>query len=139
MTTKETKAFNKREKEKQEIRAAYLNEQESLRESYEDNPTEDVVEDYLVKRVKECNLDIRKLNPLGNKGIPDRIVFDPKGVLNPQFVETKRPKKGKISAMQTYLARGLKTIFVKNFDEVEQLLFFYFTKNYIKPTKKENK
>ena len=94
---------------------------------------ESEIEDYLVIRVKEIGLDERKLNPRMCKGIPDRIVFDPKGVANPQFVEVKAPEGGRKGEMQKYLARGLKTLFVSNKPEVEYFLAMYFTLYYKKP------
>lgn len=94
------------------------------------------VENYLVKRVKECGLDQRKLNPQMCKGIPDRIVFDPKGRHGPQFVELKRDFKGKASAMQLYLAKGLNTVFLYSKEEVEQFLWQYFIRAFKKSTLK---
>lgn len=85
------------------------------------------VEKYLVKRVKECGLDERKLNPQACKGIPDRLVFDPQGRCQPQFVETKRDFKAKASSLQIYLAKGLNTKFIHSKEEVEELLWQYFT------------
>lgn len=93
------------------------------------------VEDYLCQRVKDCGLDQRKLNPQGCRGIPDRLVFDPTGGHNPQFVETKREFKSRASAMQIYLAKGLKTLFIYSKEEVEYFLFHYFTRKYKKPAK----
>lgn len=94
---------------------------------------EKTTEDYLVKRVKELGLDERKLNPQMCKGIPDRLVFDPKGLLPPQFVECKRPKGGVVGPMQEYLKRGLRTLFVQDKSEVEYFLSMYFTRYYKKP------
>lgn len=93
------------------------------------------VENYLVKRCKECGLDFRKLNPQMCKGIPDRLVFDPKGVEQHQFVELKRDFKAKASPMQVYLARGLQTIFIHSLEEVENFLWFKFPRAYQKPKK----
>lgn len=90
------------------------------------------VEDYLVQRVKDCGLDQRKLNPQMCKGIPDRLVFDPQGRHGAQFVETKRDFKAKASAMQTYLAKGLNTIFIYSKEEVEQFLWQYFIRAFKK-------
>lgn len=95
---------------------------------------EDEVEEYLVMRVKELGLDERKMNPLMAAGIPDRVVFAPKGDMMHQFVEVKRDSKAKKRPMQVYLARGLNTIFVTSKTEVEQFLMQYFTKYYRKPT-----
>lgn len=91
------------------------------------------VEDYLVKRVKELGLDERKLNPQMCKGIPDRVVFDPKGVLPSHFIECKRPVGGKKGKMQEYLARGLRTLFIDTKADVEYFLGMYYTKYYKKP------
>lgn len=98
---------------------------------------EEEVEKYLVKRVKECGLDQRKLNPQACKGIPDRLVFDPKGLCNPQFVELKRDFREKASPLQIYLAKGLKTIFIHSKEEVEQLLWQYFTRYFVKSKAQE--
>ena len=93
------------------------------------------VEEYLVKRVKECDLDQRKLNPQACKGIPDRLIFDPSGRQMHQFVELKRDFKAKASPLQVYLARGLNTTIIHSREEVEQFLMWYFIKSYKKPQK----
>lgn len=50
-------------------------------------PKERVIEDYLVKRVKDAGGEIRKLRWINRRGAPDRIIFL-RGV---HFVELKRP------------------------------------------------
>ena len=88
------------------------------------------LEAYLVKRIKELQLDERKLNPNACKGIPDRIVFDPLGRYIPRFVEVKRDKKAKVHDMQVYLARGLNTTIISSKEEAEKFLYNYFNHHY---------
>lgn len=50
---------------------------------------EQVIEDYLVKQVKEHGGEIRKLRWIGRRSAPDRVVF----LNGVYFVELKRPGK----------------------------------------------
>lgn len=50
---------------------------------------ESVIEEYLVKRVKSLNGEIRKVGWIGRRGAPDRIVMLPGGTLI--WFELKRP------------------------------------------------
>ena len=90
------------------------------------------VEAYLCRRAKEMQLDILKLNPQSCKGIPDRLIFDPKGVANPHFVETKRNQKAKVQPLQVYLSRGLRSLFIKSKDDVETFLWKYYPDHYLR-------
>ena len=51
---------------------------------------EQVVEEYLVKRVRETGGEVRKLQWIGRRGAPDRFVGWPNGKHG--LVELKRPK-----------------------------------------------
>lgn len=123
------------ERPKTKTKVVEARDKEKLLTKAETRILEKVVEDYLVQRIKDCGLDQRKLNPQMCKGIPDRLVFDPKGLYNPQFVETKRDFKAKASSMQLYLAKGLNTVFIHSKEDVEYFLWMYFLKTYKKPTK----
>jgi len=98
---------------------------------------EKAVEDYLCARVKECGLDIRKLNPQTCKGIPDRLIFDPLGRYAPVFAELKRDFAAKASPLQLYMAKGLATVFVHSKEEAEELLWLHFTRLYKPRVKRE--
>lgn len=58
---------------------------------------EQSIEKYLVDRVTELGGFTIKLDPKGNKGIPDRLVCLPDRVI---FVEVKRPTGGVIAQLQ---------------------------------------
>lgn len=60
---------------------------------------EEKVENYLRTRVLDAGGFCVKMSPLGLVGIPDRLVVLP-GVI--AFVELKRPKGARVSAMQKY-------------------------------------
>ena len=92
---------------------------------------EQEVEQYLVRRAKQCGLEILKLNPQGAKGIPDRLVFHPNGIHGPQFVELKRDFQAKASPLQKHYAKGLNTIFLHSKEEVEYFLHHYFIQSYV--------
>jgi hypothetical protein len=115
---------------------AVLSEKTSLTK-HEEKKLERAIEAWLVMRIKECGLDERKLNPQACKGIPDRLVFDPKGRYQVQFVELKRNFQAKASPMQIYLAKGLNTKFIHSKEEVEMFLWNYFTQCYTKHQTKE--
>jgi len=97
------------------------------------------VEDYFVKRVKECDLEQRKLNPSMCKGIADRLVWSPSGLRQPRFVELKRPKGGVISPLQHSMAKGLNYLFLTSKEEVEYFLRIYFPENYNPTTPRTTK
>lgn len=61
-------------------------------------------------------------------GIPDRVVVLPGGVVI--FVELKRPKGGKLSAMQKYQIEQLRDLdcwveVVKNYEQIDELFQKY--------------
>mgnify|MGYP003297222271 CR=1 FL=1 len=58
------------------------------------------IESYLRKRVEEHGGVCEKFIPDLDSGMPDRIVMLPGGVL--VWVETKKPKGGKVSPIQLY-------------------------------------
>ena len=60
----------------------------------------------------------------GWTGVPDRILLLPHGVVC--FVETKRPKNGRVSAMQRWWSRRLQELgfqhrFVRNMEDILNL------------------
>ena len=66
------------------------------------------IERALVARVKSCGgLCLKWVCP-GWSGVPDRIVLLPGGRI--MFVELKRPKGGKISPLQQWWARKLRSL-----------------------------
>lgn len=70
-------------------------------------PREAKIEAYLKERVDDMDGVCVKLNPAGYKGIPDRLVVLKGRVM---FVELKRPRGGRVSAIQRHwhdLLRGL--------------------------------
>jgi hypothetical protein len=82
------------------------------------------VEKRLTDRVQNLGGLCWKFTSPGNKGVPDRIV-----ILNGLvcFVETKRPKGGRISDMQKWrihqlIMNGQKAYVIKNTDQVEELI-----------------
>lgn len=60
--------------------------------------TEDTVETHLRKGVKVLRGLCIKLNPFGVRGIPDRLVLIPGGIV--AFFELKRPVGGKFEPLQ---------------------------------------
>lgn len=82
------------------------------------------VEKRLTERVQNLGGLCWKFTSPGNKGVPDRFV-----TLNGLvcFVETKRPKGGRISDMQKWrihqlIMNGQKAYVIKNIDQVEELI-----------------
>ena len=63
---------------------------------------ESTVEEYLVKQLKQhCNAKVIKLQGSGNKGLPDRLVLMPSGLVC--FVECKRAKQPVRKVQRTQL------------------------------------
>ena len=56
------------------------------------------IESYLIREVKKLGGECVKFIPEQRNGMPDRIVMLPGGILF--WVETKKPKGGKLSAIQ---------------------------------------
>lgn len=86
---------------------------------------ESSIETYLRERVKVAGGYCIKLNPMGNVGIPDRLVLLPEGVI--VFVECKKPRGGVVSRAQTrwrdrLLDMGLSHRFVWTRADVDELL-----------------
>jgi len=83
------------------------------------------VETYLKKQVEGRGGKCLKFPAVYEEGIPDRLVILPQGRI--AFVELKRPKGGKLSAIQKYQIEGLKAlgckVFVlKNYKEIDEML-----------------
>ncbi len=71
----------------------------------EDDTLEREIEDKLRRLVKKYRGKCLKWVSPGEAGVPDRIVLLPGGRI--VFVETKRPKDGKLSKLQLYWGRTL--------------------------------
>jgi len=87
--------------------------------------TESDIESRLVRRVEHFGGKCIKFTSPSEDGIPDRVVVLPKGRI--AFVELKRPKGGRIAALQTYQIKKLRNLgclarVVKTFAEIEELL-----------------
>ena len=85
---------------------------------------ESAIENYLVQRVKAVGGLCPKFSSPGNRGVPDRIILMPDGVM--VFCEVKAPR-GKLSKLQGYwlskLRRmGQRTAVVWSKDEVDKLV-----------------
>lgn len=72
------------------------------------NVREREVEGYLRRRVEEQGGVCEKFVPDLDSGMPDRIVMLPGGVL--VWVETKKPKGGKVSGIQKYQHKRLRRL-----------------------------
>ena len=68
-------------------------------------PLESAEEAEFVKLCKALPVKLRKLNGLGNRSWPDRMVLGPNGFV--MFVEMKRKKIGKLSAGQEELFKDM--------------------------------
>ena len=87
--------------------------------------TEAQVERYLRKRVGELGGLCLKFPALHVEGMPDRLVLLPDGFAF--FVETKRPRGGKVAPLQLYWQDRLRKLgfiseIVKDYTEVDELL-----------------
>lgn len=85
---------------------------------------EDTVENYLVERVKALGGVAIKLNPTGYKGLQDRLVVLPGRII---FCELKRPKGGRIAALQHYWHNlftrlGHRAVFCHTKEQVDAVL-----------------
>ena len=87
--------------------------------------TEAQVESYLRKKVEAMGGMCLKLPALYVEGLPDRLVLMPQGFAF--FVETKRPKGGRVAPLQLYWQDKLRKLgfiseIVKDYTEVDELL-----------------
>lgn len=85
---------------------------------------EKAIEQYLVRKVKECYGMCIKLQCTGINGIPDRIVLKPNGTA--VFVELKAPQ-GKLSAVQEVRIKQLRNMRFKvyvlyNFEQIDYFM-----------------
>ena len=83
------------------------------------------IEAYLKARVEGYLGKYIKLPAVYESGIPDRLVLLPGGRL--AFVELKRPKGGKLSALQVYQIKRLRELgftaeVVRNYKDADELL-----------------
>lgn len=82
------------------------------------------VEAYLVRKVKAAGGEVRKVQWIGRRGAPDRLVML-RGVA---FIEVKRPGKKPTSAqareMKRMVANGAEATYVSTFDEVDRVIEF---------------
>lgn len=83
------------------------------------------VESYLRAQVKKARGICIKLNPLGNVGVPDRLVLLPGGVM--MFVEVKKPRGAKVARLQVWWcdrlrALGFRSVFAFTRDEVDAIM-----------------
>lgn len=86
---------------------------------------ESTIEKYLVAAVERRGGFTVKLNPAGKKGIPDRLVVLPDGVLI--FAELKRPKGGIVAQLQDWWRNrirhlGHRAVVLSTQEEVDHVL-----------------
>jgi hypothetical protein len=93
------------------------------------NPKEGAVEGYLKARCDASGGFCLKLNPAWAVGVPDRLACwrTPAGHVRLAFVETKRPKGGRISGAQKWwsarlTALGIPCYYLKSAAEIDTLL-----------------
>lgn len=88
-------------------------------------PREREIERYLVKRVKEKGGEIRKVQWIGRRGAPDRLVMLP-WPAHHIFVELKRPGEGlrydQFKEHCKMLAFGIDVRTIDSIEKVEELL-----------------
>ena len=87
------------------------------------------IEDYLVKRVKECGGEIRKVRWVGRKSAPDRLVMLPESIRAPSaviWVELKASGKDATAAQKREHKRmrrfGMDVRVINGFEQVEDLV-----------------
>lgn len=90
--------------------------------------SESQVENRLLKQLEGFGLCLKWVSP-GNSGVPDRIIMARGRVF---FVELKKPKNGKLSALQKWRQRqfanhGVDIVCLWTFEEVD--LFLALIKN----------
>lgn len=69
---------------------------------------EKAIEEYLKAQVESRSGKCIKLNTLSERGFPDRLCILPGGHI--MFVETKRPKEGKVSKYQNHILNELNSL-----------------------------
>lgn len=84
---------------------------------------ESVIENYLVSECKKLGIKIRKVQWIGRRGCPDRLLIYKGGV----FVELKRPKGGELSFHQIQeqkmlVENGFKVVNICTKEEVDQFI-----------------
>lgn len=84
-----------------------------------------LVEQALLKAVREAGGRCDKVQFTGKRGFPDRLVALPGGVV--MFVEVKRPRGGRISpnqyeVLRAYEALGVVVAIVRNEEDIARLL-----------------
>ncbi len=82
------------------------------------------IEKYLVERVKALGGEVRKVQWIGRRGAPDRLVMLPGGVLH--WVELKRPG-GTAEAHQAreharMLKLGQRVLVLDTFEKIDEVL-----------------
>lgn len=87
------------------------------------NALESGIEKYLVMRCKNKGIPIRKVQWIGRRGCPDRLLLYRGGI----FIELKRPKGGKLSLHQLREHKllqdtGFKVLNISTKEEVDNLI-----------------
>lgn len=89
------------------------------------------VERHLVKRVRELGGEVRKVEWIGRRGAPDRLVmlpvaFEPGGYRAPIWVELKAPgQRAKLYQVREHFRMremGQRVVVIDSIDGVEELL-----------------
>lgn len=88
---------------------------------------EAMIENYLVKKVREVGGKAIKLNPHNERGLPDRMCVFPRGVII--FVEVKapgkKPRKNQVKQLQIFKALGHHAVWLDTKTKVDRLLVLY--------------
>lgn len=69
---------------------------------------EKAVEKRLTDEAKKIGCMVVKLSCDGTNGMPDRLIIMPNGKVI--FIETKRPKNGRVSSLQDYTIKKLRQL-----------------------------
>lgn len=85
------------------------------------------IEKYLVKRVKECGGECRKVQWVGRRGAPDRVVMKPfNGRVSTIWVELKapgeKPEPHQIREHERMRAMGQTVVVIDSIEGVDELL-----------------
>lgn len=86
---------------------------------------EKAIEDKLTEELARCGFLTYKFESPGTRGVPDQIAISPNGVV--YFIELKRPKGGRLSALQKYQIQKLKANnanvrVIKNLKQIEAFI-----------------